>query len=64
MTHYALRIGRAVAEMSIQNEIRDAAQACTPDAGIPSRIVATVRRTDPHDPSNRTVVVDVDVTWT
>ena len=63
MGHFALPIGRAVAEASIRNEIRDIAQALAPDAGLPSPIAITVRRRNPNNPHDRAVDIEVRVTW-
>jgi hypothetical protein len=63
MGNYTLPIGRAVAEASIRNEIRDIAQALSPEAGFPSAIDVKVRKRNPTDPHDKAVVVEVKVNW-
>jgi hypothetical protein len=62
MTHFALPIGRPVAEAQIRTEIRDIVQALAPEAGIPVQIAVTVRRRAGDRPINE-FEIDVNVVW-
>ena len=62
MGTYVLPISRPVAEASIRNEIRDVVAALRPEDGIPAEIAISVRRR-PKFPGDRSVDIDVRVTW-
>jgi hypothetical protein len=54
---------RNVAETYIAKEIKDIAENCSAEIGLPAKVAVTVTRRDPANPHDKTVVVTLNATW-